>query len=148
MIKRRDIPVWVLPGGGIEEGESPECGALREAEEESGLKLKIERKIAFYTPINRLTNPTHFFELSVIEGIPQVGSETREIGFFSIHELPKKLVPTYKLWIEDALLFSKEVLQKKIQKTSYLMLIRYLISHPILVIQYLLTKIGIHMNTK
>jgi 8-oxo-dGTP pyrophosphatase MutT (NUDIX family) len=28
LIKRRDIPVWVLPGGGIDQGESPETAAV------------------------------------------------------------------------------------------------------------------------
>lgn len=41
--------VWGLPGGGVEEGESEETAALREAEEETGLKVRllpfrIERK--------------------------------------------------------------------------------------------------------
>ena len=30
LIKRLDIPVWVLPGGGLDPGESPEAGAVRE----------------------------------------------------------------------------------------------------------------------
>ena len=34
LIKRRDIPVWVLPGGGLDQGESPETGAVREVLEE------------------------------------------------------------------------------------------------------------------
>jgi 8-oxo-dGTP pyrophosphatase MutT (NUDIX family) len=146
LIKRRDIPVWVLPGGGIENGEEPEAAALREAEEETGLKLKIERKVAFYTPANRLTRPTHFYECRVLEGIPQVGPETREIEFFPIDQLPRTLVPFYKTWIDDALLFWPEVLKKKIRKTSYWKFIQYLICHPLLVIQFLLTRMGIHFN--
>lgn len=146
LLKRRDIPVWVLPGGGIEEGESPEEAALREAEEETGLKLQLERKIAFYSPQNQLTRPTHFFECSVKEGTPKTGAETREIAFFSLSSLPKKLVPFYKTWIDDALLQKKEVLEKTIEKTSYWTFLQYLICHPLLVLQFLLTRVGIHLN--
>lgn len=146
LIKRRDIPVWVLPGGGLEAGESPEAAALREAEEETGLKLKVARKIAFYTPVNRLTRPTHFFECVILEGTPKTGPETRSIDFFSLNALPKTLVPFYKTWIDDALEFSPEVLHKKIRKTSYWTFLHYLIFHPLLVIQFLLTRMGIHLN--
>ncbi len=34
--------VWTLPGGGIEFGESPSSGVLRELEEESGLHGDVE----------------------------------------------------------------------------------------------------------
>lgn len=146
LIKRRDIPVWVLPGGGLEEGEEPEAAALREAEEETGLKLKIERKVAFYTPANRLTRPTHFYECVVLGGSPQIGAETRAIQFFPLDQLPRTLVPFYRTWIDDALLFWPEVLKKKIKKTSYWKLLQYLICHPLLVIQFFLTRMGIHFN--
>jgi ADP-ribose pyrophosphatase YjhB (NUDIX family) len=33
---------WTLPGGGLEFGETPEAGALREVEEESGLTVELE----------------------------------------------------------------------------------------------------------
>ena len=32
---------WTLPGGGLEFGETPEAGALREVEEESGLTVEL-----------------------------------------------------------------------------------------------------------
>lgn len=146
LIKRRDIPVWVLPGGGIDPGEMPEKAALREAEEETGLKIASLRKVAFYQPANRLTKPTHFYECKTSEEVPYTGPETREIAFFPLNALPRKLVPFYKTWIEDALLFSPEVLQKKIRKTSYWTFLRYLICHPLLVLQFLLTRVGIHLN--
>lgn len=34
---------WVLPGGAIERGESPEEAAVREVLEETGLQVRIER---------------------------------------------------------------------------------------------------------
>lgn len=146
LIKRRDIPVWVLPGGGIDENEAPEEASLREALEETGCTVKLERKIAFYQPANRLTRPTHFFECSILEGKPKTGPETREIAFFPLDNLPAKLVPFYKTWIDDALLFSDIVLEKTIEKTSYWTFLQYLATHPLLVFQFLLTRAGIHWN--
>lgn len=146
LIKRRDIPVWVLPGGGIEEGETPEEAAIREAGEETGFQVKIARKVAYYLPANRLTKPTHFFECEILAGEPQTGEETKDIGFFSFNALPSLLVPFYQTWIADALAHNPQVLQKTIQKTSYWTFLAYLVCHPILVIRFLLTRIGIHIN--
>ena len=38
-------PVWMLPGGGLEFGESPEAAVVRELEEESGLIGTPERLV-------------------------------------------------------------------------------------------------------
>ncbi len=146
LIKRRDIPVWVLPGGGIDPDETPEAAAIREGQEETGLKLTLVRQVAHYLPVNNLTKPTNFYECKIIEGSLKTGPETRDIGFFPIDALPKKLVPFYKTWIEDALKFLPTVLEKKIQKTSYWTFCQYLITHPLLVVQFLLTRLGIHFN--
>ena len=35
---------WVMPGGLVEPGETLENAVLRETQEETGLKFKIERK--------------------------------------------------------------------------------------------------------
>ena len=36
---------FVFPGGGVDEGEMPEQAAVREAEEELGLQVRIQQKI-------------------------------------------------------------------------------------------------------
>lgn len=146
LIKRRDIPVWVLPGGGVEAQEPPEEAVVRELYEETGLSVQIVRKVAEYLPTNKLTQLTHLFECSIVQGNLQTGSETKEIGFFLSSKLPL-LPPPYLSWIQDALSHQTCVIQKKIKGVSYLVLCKFLCLHPILVIRYLLTKIGIHINT-
>jgi len=146
LIKRRDIPVWVLPGGGVEVQETPEEAVIREVHEETGLSVKIIRKVAEYTPVNKLTQLTHLFECSIVQGNLQTGSETKEIGFFLSSKLPL-LPPPYLSWIQDTLSHQECVIQKKIEGVSYRILCKFLCLHPILVTRYLMTKIGIHINT-
>lgn len=146
LIKRRDIPVWVLPGGGVEAQETPEEAVIREVYEETGLSVQIVRKVAEYLPVNKLTQLTHLFECSALQGNLQTGMETKEIHFFLPSNLPL-LPPPYLSWIQDALSHQELIIQKKIEGVSYPVLFKLLCLHPILVIRYLLTKIGIHINT-
>jgi 8-oxo-dGTP diphosphatase len=147
LIKRRDIPVWVLPGGGIDPGESPENAALREGYEETGFQVAIQRKVAEYLPVNRLTKYTYLFECAITSGNAAIGSETSDVRFFPVSALPKLIPPPYQGWIADAHANLPHLLQKKIAGVSYFILIKLLLLHPILVSRFLLTKLGIHLNS-
>ncbi len=48
-----------LPGGSLEPGEEPIVGAMRELEEESGLKLAVEGPIEVYDWVNPEGGRTH-----------------------------------------------------------------------------------------
>lgn len=141
LIQRRDIPVWVLPGGGRERGETAEAGALREMQEESGFEVVSVRKVAEYLPVNKLTQLSHLFECRIVGGEAQVGPETKAVRFFPLNALPKLLPPPYESWIQDAAKNHPQVLRKKIEGVSYWVLLKQLFLHPILVSRYLLSKL-------
>lgn len=145
LIKRLDIPVWVLPGGGLDPGETPEVGAVRELLEETGFESVIVRKVAEYLPVNKMTQLSHLFECRITGGKAKTGAETKEVKFFPLKALPK-LPPPYKGWILDAAANHRTVLRKKIEGVSYWVLFKLLLQHPILVSRYLLTKLGININ--
>lgn len=146
LVKRRDVPVWVLPGGGLETGETPEMGVIREVLEETGYNTKIIRKVGEYHPSSRLTKFSHLFECEIIGGEPKLSDETQEVSFFSLDKLPKLLPPPYGDWIGDAYKNHPSLIIKKIKGVSYPLLMRYLLIHPILVIRFVLTKFGVYFN--
>lgn len=146
LIKRRDVPVWVLPGGGIDPNETPERAVVREIREETGFTVQIDRLVGDYIPVNRLSKRTHLFECSILEGTALITSETSGIQFFPLTSLPP-LPPPYPDWIADALQIAPPV-KKKLVSVNYFSLTKNFILHPILVIRFILSRIGLTINSK
>lgn len=147
LTKRRDVPVWVLPGGGIELNESPDEAIIREILEETGFYVTIKKKVGHYTPINRLAKYTYVYNCEIVKGNPMISSETKEVTFFPLETLPKLLPPPYDLWIQDALNPSLDLIEKKLDSVTYFTLLLNLFKHPILVTRFLLSKLGFTINT-
>jgi 8-oxo-dGTP diphosphatase len=145
LIKRLDIPVWVLPGGGLDPKELPEEGSVREIFEETGYTCSVIRKVAEYLPVNKMTQFSHLFECRIESGSASTGPETKEVRFFPLDALPD-LPPPYEGWIRDAAANHGTMLRKRIEGVSYWVLFKLFALHPILVGRYLLTKLGIHIN--
>jgi 8-oxo-dGTP pyrophosphatase MutT (NUDIX family) len=146
LVQRRDVPVWVLPGGGIEPDETPELAAAREILEETGFTVKVDRLVGFYTPINRLAKRTHLYECSILDGHASITSETKGVQFFPLNALPKLIPPPFREWIFDAL-EARPPLEKKLTSVTYWTLFKNLIFHPVLVIRFLLARLGLSINT-
>jgi 8-oxo-dGTP diphosphatase len=146
LVKRRDVPVWVLPGGGIEKNETSEKAVLREVFEETGFKVKILRKVGEYSPINKLTRYTHLFECQIISGSPLLNKEAKDIKFFSLKALPKFISPPYEEWIDEAFQNLTFVIQRPLSTITYLRLFKNFLLHPTLVLRFLLSRIGLYIN--
>lgn len=141
LVKRQDVPVWVLPGGGVEDGESSPIAVVREVLEETGLKVEVVRKVAEYTPINNLARFTEIYECRSIAGALQDGPETRAISFFSTHQLPKNLFFLHEEWLQDALKNFSEPIQRPLSHVTYWNLTKYFLKHPLWVLRFLTTLI-------
>lgn len=141
LVKRWDVPVWVLPGGGIEAGEDPRQAVVREVLEETGLHVTIIRKVAEYTPINNLARFTEVYECAYLAGDLSKGVETREIEYFSINHLPQNLFFLHEEWILDALKENPEVIKRPLNNITYWNFIKYFFKHPTWVIRFLKTLI-------
>lgn len=147
LIKRRDVPIWVLPGGGVDPGETPENAVLREILEETGVLAKVARQVALYTPLNRLTNHSYLFECKTISGELTTGAETQEVRFFPLERLPSPCFFLHQQWIEDAKIPSQHILEKPLTQVTYLNLLKYFLAHPMQVIRLVLSRCGLPFNT-
>lgn len=145
LIQRRDVPVWVLPGGGIDPGELPQDSVIREILEETGLTVKAERLVGVYLPINRLAKRTKLYECTFVSGTPTLSNETKGVSFFPISRLPL-LPPPYREWIEDATKVGPPLIKPLISVT-YSVLLKHFVRHPILVIRFLLSRLGFAINS-
>ncbi len=148
LVKRRDTPIWVLPGGGIDEGETPSKAAEREGWEETGVVVSASRLIGIYTPTNRLGRITYVFHCSPIEGRPAPSDEAREVRFFPVDALPEPFFHIHKYWLDDALAHHPAPLEKPLQGVTYWNFIKYFLNHPWLVGRYLLARLGLPWNSR
>lgn len=103
---RSDLPVWCLPGGAIEAGETMVEAAMREAREETGAEVEILGIVGVYSRPNWRDSGNHevVFAGKQIGGelVPQDG-EAVEVSYFSLTELPKALLWWHRERIFDAI---------------------------------------------
>jgi 8-oxo-dGTP diphosphatase len=152
LVKRRDTPVWVLPGGGIDEGETPEEAAVREFFEETGLRVTPSRRVGTWVPINKLASKTYVFECVLQKNdapllfAPQL--ESLEVKLFPISNLPKPLFFLHKNWIDEALKNLPDSGELPMKELTYSKCLTLIMQHPIRCLRYLLCRFGFPINTK
>jgi 8-oxo-dGTP pyrophosphatase MutT (NUDIX family) len=140
LVQRRDVPVWVLPGGGIDSGEPPEEAVKREVFEETGYRVAIIRQTGEYYPINRLAAFTSVFLCRIEGGEPHVTSETASIAFFPIDQLPVSLFLVHRDWLNDALNHSN-IVKKSLTQVTYWAVFKHFAKHPMHVLRFLWTRL-------
>lgn len=143
LVFRSDYPIWVLTGGGIEKGETAEKAALREAEEETGFKVKLIKKIGTYRVLNKkaeLLRITFFFEGRRTDGDFKPEFPGCKGKWFNIESLPVDLTFRTKQKIFDALNFSGQSFIKTIKQEPVLDNFQILLRHPIAAVRYIRDK--------
>jgi len=106
LIRRRYSPFsnhWAIPRGRVEYGETVEQAAIREAREETGLEVRIERLIGVYS--NPRRDPRgHVVSIAFlakqIGGELKAGTEAKEVKCFE--KIPLKLAFDHKEILRDA----------------------------------------------
>ena len=83
---------WALPGGFGEVGYSPTENILKEIEEETGFKAKVERLLAVFDTNHFQLQSKQYakfvFECKLLDGQFQENQEIADLQFFAIDQLP------------------------------------------------------------
>ncbi len=104
LIQRKNPPYgWAIPGGFVEQGESLEEAAIREAKEETNLSLK--NLIQFHTYSAPGRDP-RFHTISTVfiaqgRGIIKARSDAQSLKIFTRQNLPKKIAFDHRKIIKD-----------------------------------------------
>ncbi|MFN2747876.1 MULTISPECIES: NUDIX hydrolase [Bacillus] len=86
---------WALPGGWADIGLSPKEIAVKEAFEETGLKVKAQKLLAVMDKKchNHPPSAFHVYKMfiacDIVGGKAEPGMETNNIGFFPLEHLPE-----------------------------------------------------------
>ncbi len=99
---RRDLDIWNLPGGGVESGELPDEAVVREAREETGLEVVVERLVDIYGKVD--DDVVFSFVCRVTGGELCFTDESDDCRYFEISEMPANTSPKHLERINDALL--------------------------------------------
>lgn len=104
LIERHNEPLgWALPGGFVDYGEAVETAAVREAEEETGLRVVLVEQFQVYSAPQR--DPRQH-TLSVVfiataVGTPQAGDDAKGLGIFAPWEIPSPLCFDHDRILQD-----------------------------------------------
>jgi ADP-ribose pyrophosphatase YjhB (NUDIX family) len=79
--------LWTLPAGFMEERESVEEGARREAREEAGADVDLEGVLGIYS-VPRISQVHVYFRARLLPGELVAGEESLEARLFAWEELP------------------------------------------------------------
>jgi ADP-ribose pyrophosphatase YjhB (NUDIX family) len=104
LIKRKNPPYgWAIPGGFVDYGESLEKAAIREAKEETNLRVEIIKQFHTYSDPKR--DPRHHSISTVYiakpKGIPKAKDDALEIGIFNESNLPDEIAFDHRSILSD-----------------------------------------------
>ena len=110
LIERKNPPLgWALPGGFVDYGESLEAAAMREALEETGLKVSNLQQFRAYSDPDRDSRQHNISMVFSAEatGRPTAGDDAINVRLFPVDNLPAPLCFDHARIINDYLAAKK-----------------------------------------
>lgn len=106
LIERKHDPKgWALPGGFVDYGETLEAAAVREAFEETSIRIMDLRLLGCYSDPARDKRQHNISTVFVAKGsgIPKAGDDAASSGLFLLDNLPQNLCFDHDLILRDYL---------------------------------------------
>jgi 8-oxo-dGTP diphosphatase len=108
---------WSLPGGAVEEGESPEHACVREALEETGASVRIDHLIGTYElPDIRV----HAFRCAIVDGEPalQPTGELEAVEWLRPDAIPQPRSNVLHYALADALAGRRDIVRTDLTRIT------------------------------
>jgi len=102
MCHRRDRDLWNLPGGVIEKGELPTEAVVREAREETGLEVAVERLAGVYAKSYR-NEMVFVFTARIVGGELRLTEEADALAYFHPDGAPGNTIAKHLERAKEAL---------------------------------------------
>lgn len=106
LIERKNEPKgWALPGGFVDYGETLEDAAVREAFEETSIRITALRLLGCYSDPARDKRQHNISTVFIAKGsgIPNAGDDAASVELFPLDKLPQNLCFDHGLIIRDYL---------------------------------------------
>ena len=107
---RTDCDYWNQPGGGLESGEAPWEGVVREVREESGLAVEVTKLVGVYSWAGKKDEIIFSFLCRVVSGTLATSDESDAVRWFAPDAFPPNTFPEHVNRIRDALHGATETL--------------------------------------
>ncbi|MDO8706495.1 MAG: NUDIX hydrolase [Sulfuricaulis sp.] len=111
LIRRKHPPHgWALPGGFVDVGESLEHAAVREAEEETALRVTLKILLGCYSDPSRDPRGHTASAVYIAEAVgePQAQDDAAGVAVFSPEALPSPLVFDHARILRDYLIWRRQ----------------------------------------
>ena len=111
LIERKNEPFgWAIPGGFVDYGESLEDAAVREAQEETSLNVRLKCQMHAYSDPSRDPRRHTLSVVFVAEasGVPEARDDAKGVGVFTEKTLPSPIAFDHHLILSDYFRWKKE----------------------------------------
>ncbi|MEO8603114.1 MAG: NUDIX domain-containing protein [bacterium] len=125
LLKRPHPPVWEMPGGEIDPGETPADAAVRETREETGLEVRLTGLLGTFHRSGWLGGCVHLYRATPIGGcLATNADESHRLAYFPAQRSIRLMLPWHRpYWSRALAAATDEVTAQRIATRDVLVMV-------------------------